>query len=327
MSTARILADYPSLIDPQSLTSVNADSIGGSMRNMIINGDMVIAQRKSPPTMTVDRTYPTFSGYTTVDRWKSETNVTDQVILTFSQDNDAPNEFDRSFKVLVDTAENALDAAEYLRVTHSIEQQDLLRLNYGTATPKSVALSFWVKSGTIGTYSITLTGNNNTPRSIGSTYDVLVADTWEKKTVTFSGDAGGVMSLSSDTGLKLHWTLSAGSDYTTQSNSSWGDFNANNMSFGQNVNLMSTALNYWNLTGVQMEVGPVVTAFEHKAHSLELQMCQRYYQTISTNMVLGCVVTSSSGDVKFSLPLCTPMRATPTVDVRTSANITLGDVP
>lgn len=324
MSTARIIADYPSSIDTSSFDAINADSIRSSLRNIVINGDMLIAQRGA--TKTIDQTHSTFSGYTTVDRWKSETNATDQVILTFSQDNDSPAEFEKSLKVLVATPETTLDNDEYLRITHTIEQRDLLRLNYGTASPKSVTLSFWVKSGTVGVYSISLTGNDSAQRNIGSTYTVLVANTWEKKTVTFSGDAGGVMALSSAKGMKLHWTLSAGSNYTSQSNSSWGAYNDNSMSTGQVANLMSTALNYWNITGVQLEVGVNVTEFEHKAHSLELLMCQRYYQTINKRTVVVGVL-GAIGFFNFNLPLCTPLNANspPTVDIRVDSNMTLGD--
>ena len=45
---------------------------------------------------------------------------------------------------------------------------------------------------------------------------------------------------------------------------------------GQNV--LASTDNYWAITGVQLEVGSVATAFEHRPWCDEFKRCCRYYQ-------------------------------------------------
>jgi hypothetical protein len=52
---------------------------------------------------------------------------------------------------------------------------------------KVYTLSFWVKSNKTGTYIAELYDTDNS-RTISKSYTVDVADTWEKKTITYAGD-------------------------------------------------------------------------------------------------------------------------------------------
>ena len=73
----------------------------------------------------------------------------------------------------------------------------------------------------------------------------------------------------------------------------------------------------FEITGVQLEVGPVDTPFEHRSYGDELLLCQRYYQQIAGNTDNVCIGPGrSSGTTTgiFSVPLSVPLRASPTVN-------------
>jgi len=164
-----------------------------------------------------------------------------------------------------------------------METQDVRHLQYGSSEPKSVTLSFWVKSNKTGDASCNLwqVRDSETNKWSNGTYSINSADTWEYKTITFPGDTASIPSGNTDNGLflRLEWFLNSGSNFTggTKS-SSWHnqdntDRNADNLGVGGATN------DYWQITGVQLEVGNVATPFEHRSYGEELALCQRYYQS------------------------------------------------
>jgi len=77
------------------------------------------------------------------------------------------------------------------------------------------------------------------------------------------------------------------------------------------------ANDYYDITGVQIELGGVATSFSRAAgnYGQELNLCQRYYQTGGgvANATPSFVTLVSSGDTRGFFPLSTTMRATPAV--------------
>ena len=61
--------------------------------------------------------------------------------------------------------------------------------------------------------------------------------------------------------------------------STWSDTDNTNRAVGQTVNLADSTANEWYITGVQLEVGTSATPFEFLPYDVNLQRCQRYYQT------------------------------------------------
>jgi hypothetical protein len=73
--------------------------------------------------------------------------------------------------------------------------------------------------------------------------------------------------------------LAAGSNFTSGTlQTSWGASTTANRAVGITADIGSSTSNEFYITGVQMEVGEVVTEFEHRGYGEELLLCQRYFE-------------------------------------------------
>ena len=240
-------------------------------RNLIINGGMSIAQRNTSVASI------TTSGYYTADRFVTSLGTTGT--WTQSVENDAPTGSGhcKSLKMLCTTADPSLAAADTLRIRQYIEGQNVQHIAKGTAAAKELTLSFWVKSNVTGIYIAELTDNNNS-RSVSAAYSILVSGTWEKKTITFPADLTGVFTNDNNLSLMSTFYLAAGSNATSGTLSTvWAATVEANRAVGQ-TNLAAAISNYWQITGVQLEVGPVATPFEFEPFETTFRKCQRYYE-------------------------------------------------
>jgi len=296
-----------------------ADTAVHGRRNLILNGSQIIAQRATSSTAV--------GGYRTVDRWYFNVNGSyDQLAVTQSQDSDAPAGFAKSLKFLVTTAETTLDAAENSNFGQAIEAQNLQQLAYGTSSAKSFSLSFWVKSNVTGNYSVTAYKQTGSNRQADKQYTINSANTWEYKTLTFAGDTTQSIANDNGVGMYLYWHVSTGSDLGSGStNYDWTSYSNAGWAAGQEVNLFSTANNYLNITGVQLEVGDA-SPFEHRSFSEELAACKRYYRNFidSDASPVGFLPAKYSGNNGhwLTVVLNPEMRAAPTVTVSTWQNQT-----
>ena len=278
--------------------------------NLIINGAMQIAQRST----SVQKQYNSGSGYYTLDRVRLAMGNLDQAVFTLSQDSHlitGPAGFPNSWKIVTDTAETALASDEYLSFQYNIEANSCQHLAYGTSSANETTISFWVKSDITGTYSIMLYAAD-AGRNIGGTYTIDSADTWEYKTVTFVGDTGGT-GINNDTGLgvQIVWALTAGTDRTSADNTSWGTFATNRNAYGQAVNVLASATDYWQITGLQFEIGDTATPFESKTYAQELQACKRYFQIPENWWAHSDASTATAFKFVHTFPV--EMKAAPTL--------------
>ena len=130
--------------------NINAGG-GGVNRNLLINGDMAVAQRGTSST-TVDA-----DGYYTCDRWKYiDESTGGQVTLT--QDSSVPtgSGLSKSFKVDCTTADTSVAADHSIRVQQRIEGQNLQGVAKGTSDAKPLVCSFYVKSNLTGQFNMYL---------------------------------------------------------------------------------------------------------------------------------------------------------------------------
>ena len=253
-----------------TVANINGAQLGGR-RNLVINGAMQVAQRGTSSTST---------GFQTCDRWRVKTVGTDNLAMTISQDATSyPADFKQCLKIDITTAETALASDEYLQVQQKIEAQNLGHINNGTSDAKSLVLSFYVKAYQAGNYVVAVYKEDNTARIITLPYTINASATWERKVLVIPGDtSGGGIDSNNGVGINLDWFLAAGSDYTSSDTTSWGNHTNAGYAYGQSVNTMSSTDNYWQITGVQLEVGSEATAFEHRSFGEELDLCYRYYQ-------------------------------------------------
>jgi hypothetical protein len=301
-----------------SSTLATQNSLG--VRNLIINGDMRIAQRGTSSTGITS----TFS-YHTVDRWFTQ-GTSSFGTFTQTQDTDVPSGqgFANSLKMQCTTANASLSAGSYLRLEQRIEGQNLQHLKYGTSNAESLTLSFWVKSNKTGTYVCWLY-QDSTVRGVSASYTISSSDTWEKKTITFSGDTSASSNIVNDNSseLRILFQLVAGTDWSSGTlQTSWGNFVSANSAVGQ-VNLADSTSNYINITGVQLEVGTEATPFEHRPYDMELQRCQRYYEvaTVPTSTSLFVSYNYAAGNERFNYwQFKQTKRSAPTIALGASAS-------
>jgi len=254
-----------------------ADVREPNFRNIVINGDMQIAQRGTSATGLTNGS----SGYHTCDRWRFSEGGAPSFQFTQTQSTDVPTGqgFATSLKMDCTTAQGSLAAADNLRIDQRIEGQNLQYLAKGTSDAKSTTLSFWVYATKTGTNIVELFDNDNT-RSISKSYSISSGDTWEKKTITFPGDTTGAFGNDNAQSLRCNFFLAAGTDLTSGTlQTSWGTQVAANRAVGQ-VNHADSTSNDWYVTGVQLEAGTTASDFEFLPHDVNLKRCQRYFEKL-----------------------------------------------
>ena len=242
-------------------------------RNIVINGDMQVAQRNTSVASI------TTTGYYTVDRYNLD--ISSLGTWTMSQSTDVPTGqgFANSLKLDCTTADASPAAGDYLVLAQSFEGQNLQYLKKGTANALPLTASFWVKSTKTGTFILNLYDSDNA-RSISKSYTVNVSNTWEFKTVTFAGDTTGAFTNDNTQALGLLFWLGAGSNFTSGTlNTSWAAAVSANRAVGQ-VNIADSTSNDWLITGVQLEAGEQASGFEFMPIDTNLARCQRYFEKL-----------------------------------------------
>ena len=251
-----------------TINGVTPNSANVVGKNLVINGAMQIAQRGTSTTGV------TATGYLACDRFFFYANA--MGTWTGEQSTDAPNEFANSFKLSCTTADASPAVGDRVIIQHKIEGQFLQHLAKGTASAKSVTLSFWIKSNKTGNMQVNLYDSTNS-RFVSGTVTINSSATWEKKTITFVGDTVSNFANNNAAGLIIEWWFDSGTTWSSgTSPTTWQA----NLSADRNANgtlaLADSTSNYINITGVQLEVGESATEFEHRPYTTELQLCQRY---------------------------------------------------
>ena len=277
-----------------------------SNRNLIINGAMQVDQRNNGSSITVPNAVNTY----VPDRFRI--NESSGAEFTAQRVDDAPVGFEYSSKITVSTADTSLGAAEFNRMVHAIEGQNISHLNWGTSNAKTLTLTFYVKSSVTGQYYISVF-NSAANRTLLKGYTINSANTWEKKTITIIGDQTGTWLTTNGAGIYLMWSLGSGSNYQSNTLDAYQASFA--MAKSDQVNFAASVSSTWQLTGVQLEVGEQDTPFEHRSFADELARCQRYYfesqPTTSYGMQgIGQVFDGDSSDIVVYFP--TTMRTKPT---------------
>ena len=295
-------------------------------RNLITNGDMRINQRYGTSSSTEkDRV--------TVDRWRESnpgaSGMSHQTVT------DGPPGFEYSEKMTMGSSAYSTGSTNSMFFQQTIEALDCAHLQLGTSGAKKYTLSFWVKASIAGTYSLASgntssggwTGSGNTTRSFITTYTVSQANTWEYKTITFTGDTSGTWNRNdTNGGLSIIFDLGSGSAHEGTA----GQWNSGDNFRVQNSVLMGpTANSTWQITGVQLEDSDYATEFEHRNYSEELLRCQRYYEVV--RMSTGTAMFHAAGNSTIGFVSHWWFKAdkrigTPTITVKGTASFKLDNM-
>ena len=136
-------------------------------------------------------------------------------------------------------------------------------------------VSFFTRSSTVGQYGFAV-GNSGDDRNYTTSFTVDVLDTWERKSITVPvQDETGTWDYLAGIGLNLRWTLMSGTDHdgTDVTWNSTADF-----TIAGTTNLMLLAANYFELTGVQIDLGPNALPFRGQDEAQDFQVASRYFQ-------------------------------------------------
>ena len=301
-------------------TKADIDSLGinRGRNNLIINGNMNVAQRANSATGLGSAT-----GYFTLDRWNVTTSTTGR--FTMSQSTDAPIGFSKSMKLDCTTADTSIAAGEYSILTQAIEAQNIQGMARGTSGAKEVTVSFYVKGNASTTYVCELQDGGG--RELSKTFNVTTA--WEKVELTFPADTNAAAAPTYDNtaGIYLYIWVQAGSTFSGGSAipTSWANQPNANRCVGIG-NFFSSTSNELYMTGVQIEVGSTATDFEHRIYGEELASCQRYYYKIgglAVNQPICNISVWSGSDNYGVIDFPHEMRTAPTVTIAGATSYTL----
>ena len=286
----------------QNATLVGNMSMSSSFkRNRIINGNMAVNQRNvSVNAVTGTQNF-------VQDRWFS--NVTQNSIVTLSASSSVPGGFTTAISVLTNPA--TIAAGDYFNINQKIEGLNVGELQWGTASAKTVTLSFWFYSSVTGTFSGSIQ-NSAADRSYVFAFSIPTANTWTYSTITIPGDTTGTWLKTTGVGLVLSISLGTGATYQNTSGS-W--YAGNYLAAAGSATLSNSTNSTFRLTGVQLEVGSIATPYEFQIYSDQLAQCQRYlpaWNYTASTIVFGLGQCNTTTQARIHMPFKVSTRVAPT---------------
>lgn len=248
-----------------------------TMRNRIINGAMMIDQRNAGASVTITntgaRTY-------TIDRWSGYGSAASKFSIQ-----QTPSATETGFATRVaagftnylactSASAYSVGSGDIFNLAQNIEGLNIADLGWGTASAKTVTLSFLAYSSLTGTFGGALTNSSNN-RCYPFSYTVSSANTWTPISITIAGDTSGTWGAGTGIGIGVSFSLGMGSTYTGTANAWTGSLI---LAPTGSVSVVGTSGATFYITGVQLEKGTTATAFEQRLYGTELALCQRYYE-------------------------------------------------
>ena len=180
-----------------------------------------------------------------------------------------------------------------------------------------------MRSSITGTHGGAIRNHDSNTRNFPFTYTISSANTWERKSITLTLDTSGTWPSDNTLGLQLQFGLGVGTDFSGTADT-WADGDKNSAT-GATTAMLSTSSATWYVTGIQLEVGSIMTPFEHLSFAEYKRKCLRYYYRYRKTIAYGMFVTTRSwsttnADGIHSFP--TSMRAAPTLSIDKTVNST-----
>jgi hypothetical protein len=262
---------------------------GGGGGNRLINGDMMIDQRRNGASVAVGP-----ASQWAADRWNclmgNGTNTRTATVQRNSATTGVgyltgfPN-----FITVTSTSNAGVDAVTTSRISQDIEGGEIRDFQWGGAAAKPAVLSFWAMCNNLaGTYSGSVYGGN---RSFPFTFVLPTANVWTKIVIPIPGDTIGNW-LGAGVGV----AFDLGSSYRAPPASANMWSTATPIYGVQGTqNPITVSGRSMNFTGVKLEVGDVETPFEAQSVAKTMADCMRYYQYYA-NLSISGYRTSAIGD-------------------------------
>ena len=282
------------------------------MKNRIINGAMVIDQRNAGASVT-----QTTSVIYSVDRWAIYGTQASKFTVQQNAGSVTPPIGFVNYLGATSSSAYSVGASETFIIRQNIEGFNISDLGWGTASAKTVTISFQVYSSLTGTFGGSLE-NSAENRSYPFTYTVSSANTWTTASVTVAGDTTGTWLTTNGVGIRLNFSLGTGS---TNSGTAGSWAGATYYSATGATSVVGTNGATFYITGVQLEVGSSATGFEYVNYQTSLANCQRYYWKISGGVDsasavyagVGSGVSNGGTTARIAFPMNTQMRTSPTI--------------
>lgn len=304
--------------------TVNADVIGTSVansnlgagnatrfKNRLINGDQRIDQRNAGASGTGTNNFVT-------DRWKYVASQASKGTWGQNLGSVTPPVGYTNYLGFSSSSAYSVASGDYFLFEQRIEGLNIADLAWGTASAKTVTLSFQVYSSLTGTFGGYIQNSGST-RSYPFTYTISSASTWTQISVTIPGDTTGTWLTTNGIGIEVGFSLGTGSTYVGTANT-WAATQYNAPSGA--INIVGTNAATWYVTAIQLEVGSSATGFDYRDYTTELSLCSRYYQStynigISAGSASNASAIARTLDATQPYPTlawCMPtvMRTTPT---------------
>ena len=258
-----------------------SNSVSPGSKNLIENGAMNVNQRG-----TVTGLGGTNNVYSGIDRWLFRAEGVGQARVNTSRSaQSSANSLimkgvRNAIEIDVTTAESAVAAGECLMLAQKLEAQNLQHLLYGTSGAKDMTLSFVMKSPKSGTHCVSI-NQGDANRSYIAEFTMASANVFEYFSMTIPGDTGGAISNDTGEGMRLHFPLTAGTNFHASAGS-W--FNGEDYATSNQQNLLDNASNNIYISAVQLEIGSVFTGFEFEDFGTTLLKCQRVLVSVGDNL-------------------------------------------
>jgi hypothetical protein len=264
------LASVQAAFNPTVMASTaNATSISGP-RNRLVNGEMLIDQTHLGNQQNVNSAAVTYS----VDGFAGFGQGADGVFNLMRLSSSPPTAFSWYLEARTGTQDSSIGATQHYYIRQAVEGYSLRDFGFGTVTPSTFTLSFWVKASSASTFGGAIK-NSAKSRSYPFSYVVNTANTWEFKAITIIADNTGTWLTTSGIGLEILWDFGGGSS-TRGTAGSWqaGDFDGVTGTF-QSIGGNTRTL---DITGTQLEIGRLATNFEFQSFDTTLANCQRQFE-------------------------------------------------
>ena len=299
----------------------------------------MVAQRGTSDTST--------NGIGTVDRFHIirsgvDENPTQQQVDVSSGTTPYTLGFRKAFKVTNGNQTSGAGSSDYITMRYKIEAQDMANSGWNyTSSSSFVTLSFWAKSSVAQNFYGYLYTHDGTAQALAFETGSLTADTWTKVVLKIPGNSNLTFDNDNDVGLDIYISQFWGTDRTDSGKTlnSWASYNGAARTREFTSTWYTTNDATFELTGLQLEVGPQVTAYEHRSFGEELALCHRYYQRIDAPNLsyFGSGNIDGSNQTQILIPLTTEMRIKPSsIDttgtasnyaVRRDSNVACTSVP